>query len=342
MERRILLMGSVLLVFFTIGGISYAQSTKPIELKLAHAFTAMHTQHVNLFVPFANEVAERSKGRVKITIYPNEALGKAKDQYDMTVQGVTDIGQTIFGLTTGRFPLVEVVELPFLVSSSKIGSRIVWELYEKKYFEKEFSSVKVLTLFTLGPGHLILAKKTVRKLEDLKGMRLRSPGPQQTALLRQYGASPLTLSIADTYDALQHGMIDGMVSPISAITDFKLTELVKHVTISDIYVLAVGLVMNLDKWNSLPPDIQKIINESSGQRLSQMIGEAYDKSDSSAYAAAKKAGVEIYNLPEAERNRWVEKAKPVVDKWITDVEAKGLPGKKIYDEAYQLRQKYTK
>jgi TRAP-type C4-dicarboxylate transport system substrate-binding protein len=301
----------------------------------------LHNLHVGVFTPFAKELEERTKGRVKITIYGGEALGKAKDHYDNAVNGITDIALFIQGYTPGRFPLTQVIELPIGVPSAKVGSRVIWELYGK-YLKQEYPGVKLFTLWTHEPGHVHMARKPVHTLEDLRGLRLRSPGPIQTALVRELGASPLTMPVPELYDALNRGMADGTVIGFSAVKDFKLYEVLKHHTITNLYVMTMGLAMNLKAWNSLPPDIQKIMEELIGARLSEMAGNSFDKYDALGKEEAKRVGAEIYTLPPGEKKRWGERIRPVNEKWVKDMEAKGLPGRKIFEEACQLVEKYSK
>jgi TRAP-type C4-dicarboxylate transport system substrate-binding protein len=343
MKRNFYLLAILLSFFilFAMGRPSHAQVVKPIELKLSHFMSPMHNLHVDVFAPFAKTVEEKTNGRVKITIYPGEALGKAKDHYDMAAGGVTDLAFVIHGYTTGRFPLTSVIELPFLIPSAKVGSRVIWELYEKKFLT-EYPGVKVLSLWVHSPGHIHMAKKPVKTLEDMKGLRLRSPGPQQTLLLRELGVSPLTMPIPELYQAVQSGMADGAVIPFSAIVDFKLSDIIKHHTIGNLYVMSMSLVMNQKTWDSLPPDIQKIMEENSGPRMSEMAGTSYDSYDLKGVEAAKKVGATIYTPPSEEIKRWVDRSKSLTDKWIADMEAKGLPGKKIYEETRQILTKYTK
>ncbi|MDI6762907.1 MAG: TRAP transporter substrate-binding protein [Thermodesulfobacteriota bacterium] len=340
MKKRIFLLAMALfLVFiFATGKFSYAQAVKPIELKLSHFMSPMHNLHVDVLAPFAKEVEERTKGRVKVTIYPGEALGKAKDHYDMTMHGITDLALFIHGYTAGRFPLTSVIELPINVPSAKVGSRVIWELYDK-YLEQEYPGIKLLTLWTHGPGHLHMTKKPVTKLEDIKGLRIRIPGPLQTALLRELGVSPLTIPIPEVYDALQRGMAEGAVVPFSVIIDFKLYELTRYHTLSNLYVMSMGFAINPKTWNGLSPDIQKIIEELCGSRMSETAGASYDKYDSLGMEAAKKVKAEILSLSSEEKKRWADQIKPLNGKWIADMEAKGLPGKKIFDDARLLLEK---
>jgi len=197
-------------------------------------------------------------------------------------------------------------------------------------------------LQTSEPGQVHGTKKTVKVLSDFKGMRLRSPGPVQTSVLRALGGSPLTIPIPELYDSLQKGMADGALLPFSAIKDFKLGEVIKHHTIANLYVMTSGLVMNPNAWNSLSPGDQKIVDELTGIRMAEKSGEAFDRSADAAQEEAKKAGAEIYQLPLAERKAWMERAKPVIDTWIADMEKKGLPGRKVFQEAMSLVEKYSK
>jgi TRAP-type C4-dicarboxylate transport system substrate-binding protein len=341
MKRRFGLLAMVvfLVIFMAVGKSTYAQ--KPIELKLSHWMSPLHNLHVGVFIPFAKELEERTKGRVKITIYGGEALGKAKDQYDSAVNGITDIALFIQGYTAGRFPLTQVIELPIDVPSAKVGSRVIWELYGK-YLKEEYPGVKLLTLWTHEPGHVHMSKKPVKTLEDIRGLRLRSPGPIQTALVRELGASPLTMPVPELYDALNRGMADGTVIGFSAVKDFKLYEVLKYHTIANLYVMTMGLAMNLKSWDSLPPDIKKIMEEFIGVPLSQMAGNSFDKYDALGKEEAKRVGAEIYTLSPEEKKRWEDRIRPLNEKWVADMEAKGLPGRKIFEEARQLVAKYSK
>jgi TRAP-type C4-dicarboxylate transport system substrate-binding protein len=330
-----------LVILFAMGRSSHAQAVKPIELKLSHFMSPIHNLHVDVFTPFSKAVEEKTKGKVKITIFPGEALGKARDHYDMASTGVTDLAFVIHVYTTGRFPLTSVIELPFLIPSAKVGSKVIWELYDKKLLN-EYPGVKVLSIWVHSPGHFHMAKKLVKTLEDMRGLRLRSPGPQQTLLLREFGVSPLTMPIPELYQAVQSGMADGAVIPFSGIYDFKLSDIIKYHTIANLYVMSMSLVMNQNVWNNLPPDIQKIFEENSGVKMSEMAGASYDNCDLKGIEAAKKVGATIYTPPAEEKKKWGDRSKSLPDKWIADMEAKGLPGKNLYAEVQRLSEKFLK
>jgi TRAP-type C4-dicarboxylate transport system substrate-binding protein len=227
------------------------------------------------------------------------------------------------------------------VPSGKVGSRVIWELYGR-YLKQEYPGVKLLTLWTHDPGHLHMAKKPVRKLDDLKGVRLRSPGPMQMQVIKELGGSPLTLPVPELYDSLQRGMVDGTVIGFSAVKDFKLYEVLKYHTLANLYVMPMGMAINPKTWDSLPPDVQKIIEDLTGARMAETAGASFDQYDLIGQDFAKKAGAEFITLSPEEQKKWFDRIKPLNDKWVADMEAKGLPGKKIFEEASQLVQKYSK
>jgi TRAP-type C4-dicarboxylate transport system substrate-binding protein len=212
-----------------------------------------------------------------------------------------------------------------------------------KYLKQEYPGVKVLSLYTTDPGIILMTKKLVKLPEDLREMRVRSPGPQQTAMLKELGASPLSLPGPEVYDALQRGITEGVLTPTSALKDFRFHEVAKYYTGGvSLFTIPCALVMNLKAWNSLPPDIQQIFDDLAGARLSERIGRSVDQTALLSLEEAKKAGIQIYGLTSEEKKVWVNRVKPVNDKWIADMEAKGLPGKKVYEDAVKLSQKYSK
>ena len=320
---------------------SFASQEEQIELRFSTFLPLQHYGHVKVLAPFAKQLEERTKGRVKVTFYPMQTLGKAKDHYDMAVRGIADICTFLQIYTPGRFPLTEVMNLPLGISSAETASRIFWELSEK-YMKKEYADVKILQLATVDPAHIQTTKKPVKTLADLEGCKIRVGGPEQTEIIRAWGASPINLAVPDIYDAMHKGMIDGTLIGFSSLIDYRLIELVNYTTIVNGVSPTVGWVMNLQKWNSLPPDIQKIIDELTGLKVSVYQGKIFDEAAQLGMEEAKKKGGQIYKLPPAEMKIWMDKLKPVCDAWVADKEAKGLPGKAIYQDAVSLVEKYSK
>jgi TRAP-type C4-dicarboxylate transport system substrate-binding protein len=320
---------------------SCAAPEKPIELRFSMFVSTEHLTYTQVWSPWAQDLERRTQGRVKVIFYPSETLGKAKDHYNMAVTGVADVALTILGYTPGRFPLSEIIELPILWPSGAIGSRVAWEVYEK-YMKKEFSDVKLIQFGIVDPYHVMTAKKPVKSLADMSGLRLRSGNPRQAEMVRAWGASPINLTVADTYDSLQKGMVDGVFLNYSALRDYKLDEQLHNYTSLNFGAGQSAVVMSLKAWNSFPPDIQKIVDELSGSGLSVKVGAVFDKAAEIGFEQALKKGNKAYTLSEKERTAFVEKTKPIVDKWMENAEKKGLPGKQVYQEILTLADKYAK
>ncbi len=313
----------------------------PVELKMSHFMSEKHPMHVKLMAPFAEEVATATEGRVKITIYSGGALGKPPDQYDSAVTGVTDIAFGLHGYTPGKFPLTSVIELPNMVTSASSGSKVVWELYEKfPEIVAEHPGVKVLTIWAHDTGQIMTTKKPIRTMDDLKGLTLRAPTASHVAMVEAWGATAVQMPISELYDSLEKGVVGGCVVPYSAIKSFNLHDVVKYMTVGDFYVASFFLVMNLDSWEKISSKDQKIIEGLIGSRMSEIGGTAYDGGAKVGLQTAQEAGMEIYTLPAGELAKWRQALAPLYQKWVADMEAKGLPGQKVYDEAVRLAAQY--
>lgn len=347
-KRLLTLIGSIFLVLL-ITALPFvtacaeptpSPTAEPVELKMSHFMSPKHVQHADVMEPFAKEVEQATDGRVKITIYPGGALGKPPEQYDTAVTGITDIAFGLHCYTPGKFPLTSVLELPFMVTSAEAGSHVFWDLYEKfPEIAAEYPGVKILWLWTHDTGQL-LTNKPIRSMDDLKGMKLRCPGAYQKAAIEAWGAIPVMMPISELYDSLQKGVVDGTVIPLSAIYDFNLYDVAKYVTIGDFYVCTFFMVMNSDSWNKISLKDREIIEGLIGKRMSDKAGAVYDAGVELGIQACEEAGVEIYTLTPDELAEWKEALAPLHEQWITDIEAKGFPGEKIYNEAVKLAAKY--
>jgi TRAP-type transport system periplasmic protein len=338
---------AVMIVFFAaILGLgtapAQAASDKPIDLKFSLFLPPTHRIIQNVYNPWIKQIEERTNGKVKITIYPGGALGAAKDQYDLVLRGIADMTTHILAYTPGRFPLTDVMNMPLHVPSAKVGARVVWELYEK-YLNREFQNVKVLMISAHEPGQLLISNKTpVVSLKDLKGMKIKASWPSQIAMLKALGATALTLSVPETYDAMQKGMADGAWVGLSSLVDFKMIDVTKSQTLVNSTCALSAMVMNMDTWKKLPADVQKAFDELSGESLSVAQATEFDNTAREALELAKAKSQKIYELSPADRKLYGEKAQPVIDAWVTEMEKKGLPGKAVYQEALSLLAKYSK
>jgi len=324
MRREIVffILGLATLCVFTLSSSVPAQ-TKPIELTYSIFFPAPHKNTV-LATQWAEEINKRTNGRVKITMFPGGTLTPADKCYDGVVKGLSDIGMSVLAYTKGRFPLTEVIDLPLGYKSGLAATKLV-NAYYKKFKPKEFNDTKVLYLHAHGPG-ILHTKKPVKSLEDLKGMKIRSTGTA-AKIVKALGAAPVAMPMPETYDALQKGIAEGVMCPIEALEGWKLGEVVSSTTLNygSAYTIAFFVVMNKEKWNSLPPDIQKVFEEVSEEWI-EKTGKAWDEIDKSGMEFVKKRGNTIIALTKEEDERWVKAVRPVLDDYVKAMKEKGLPG----------------
>ncbi len=296
---------------------------KPIELTYSIFFPAPHKNTV-LATQWAEEINKRTNGRVKITMFPGGTLTPADKCYDGVVKGLSDIGMSVVSYTRGRFPLTEVIDLPLGYKSGLAATKLV-NAYYKKFKPKEFDDTKVMYLHAHGPG-ILHTKKPVAKLEDLKGMKIRSTGTV-AKIVGALGATPVAMPMPETYDALQKGIAEGVMCPVEALEGWKLGEVIKSTTLNygSAYTIAFFVVMNKDRWKSLPPDIQKTIEQVNEEWI-EKTGKSWDEIDTSGLQFTKKLGNQVIQLSKEEDERWVKAVKPVFDDYVKAMKEKGLPG----------------
>jgi TRAP-type C4-dicarboxylate transport system substrate-binding protein len=332
--------GALTLALVGLGFTPAWAQDKPIELKFSSWVATVHGHHTGVMVPWAKMVEEKSGGRLKITIYPGSTLGKAVDHYDLIKDGIADMGFTTPGYTPGRFPLIAVTELPLgLFKSSRGGSLALMSIFDK-YFKDEFKDVKVLWFWVHPPGHFHLAKRQVKVLEDLGGLKIRAATPMLVNMVKGLGATPVSIPAPDTYTALERGTVDGTIFPWEAISSFKIAEVLKHHVSSGLYVAPLFTFMNKKKYESLPADLRKVIDDLSGNWGAEFNGKVWDQNEFVGIEAIKKAGGTIYTLPAEERQRWLTKLKPIEEEWIKSMEAKNLPGRQLLSDLKEAIKKY--
>ncbi len=316
-------------------------NAKTIKLTYSNFFPPTHIQS-KLAEAWCREVEKRTGGKVKIDYYPGGTLTKARQIYDGVVNGLSDIGFSVFGYTRGRFPVMEVVDLPLGYTSGKVATKLVNAVYEK-FKPKELSDVKVMYLHAHGPGLIHTKGKAVRKMEDLKGLKIRSHGTS-AKVVKALGGTPVTMPMPETYQALQKGIVDGAVYPLEANKGWKLGEVIDYVTYetSIAYTTSFFVVMNLDKWNSLPKDVQKVIEEINKEWVVKH-GEAWDTSDEEGKKFLLSKGKKIVKLVSKEESaRWKAAVKPVLDEYVKTKSKKGLPAKEILDFAIKTLEQLNK
>jgi len=328
----------VLMIFSTIS--TAAAASKPLKLKMAHGWSPKHHCHA-ILDQWTKDVKQATDGRVEITIFPGGALSTAVQLYDSTRMGVADLAWFLQGYTPGKFPLTSVMELPFMATSGTQASQAIWALYQSSpKMQAEYQGVNVLSMWTVDTGQLMTARKVVRDVDGIKGLKLRIGSDTLKPTVEALGAVPILMGIGDLFDSMQKGVVDGTLLGTSAIRTFKLAPIMKGMTIGHFFVNAQAVGINQKIWQKISAADQKIIMDLAGMRMAKEMGMKYDSEGQVGFSDAKAAGVEIIDMPAGEMAKWKTAVAGIYKAWIADINAKGLPGQQTYDKALELIKKY--
>jgi len=338
-SRLIISMLAIFAVTFGLAILGPPQ-TLAAEITLSYAnFPPAPTFPCVQMERWKTEVEKRTNGKIKVNTFPGGTLLDAKGMMDGVIAGTADIGNLSMAYQPGRFIVTNATSLPLGIPNAKVGSMVLWDLWEK-YQPEEFAGVKVLAMFTTAPTN-IMSKVAVRSLDDLKGLDLRASGGA-AQILGAWGANPVGMPMPATVEALQKGVVKGLYSSLEVMKDFKFAESCKFVTMTDTVIYPFAVVMNQAKWDGLPDDVKKVIDDLRVEQ-SGWTGDYMDDHVKTAMEwAVKDQGVEVITLSPAEKAAWDAKLEPLTNKWIADAKAKGLPAEQIVSDIKALIQKYTK
>ena len=293
-----------------------------------------------LFIqPWCDKIAKESNNRLKCQSYPSMQLGGTPPQlYDQVRDGVADVVWTLPGYTAGRFPSMEAFELPFMMQNPEATSKALWD-YAQLHSQNEFKDVKPLAFHVHGDGVFHMTSKPVRTMADLKGLKLRAPTRQTNKFIAMLGATPVSMPVPQVGDAMSKGVIDGAVVPYEVVPSVKLQELAKFHSETDpaepaFYTSTFIFAMNKAKYESLPADLKKVIDNNSGQALSGEIGKAFLRADGIGKRMVNAATVNV--IPAAELAQWKQLGNQLAADWVTEMNGKGLNGTKMLEDAKAL------
>jgi len=283
------------------------------KLTFSIFFPPTHAQ-AKVAMDFAKEIEKRTQNRVEITCFPGGTLTGASQVYDGVVNGISDLGNSCFAYTRGRFPVMAVVDLPLGYLNGLVASRVA-DTFAIETRPEELDDVKVLYVHAHGPG-LLHTRKPVQTLEDLKGMKIRATG-LSAKIVEALGAVPVAMPQGGTYEALQKGVVEGTFGPIEVLKGWKQGEVIQYTTecFNVGYTTAMFVVMNLQKWNALPDDIKKIIDAASREWV-DVHGRAWDDADREGREYTLGLGNKIIPLSPEESSKWRAAVKPVIDDYI--------------------------
>lgn len=339
--------GMALALLAGASSIAGAQTNPKAEVTLyfQHYWPQTALTVKELVTPWCDTVAKESNQRIRCVTLPAMSGGGTPAQLvDRVKEGVDDLVLTVLGYTPGRFPRMEVFELPFMTKNAEAASKAAWD-YMNKHAMQEFTGMKVLAMWVHDEGQIHTKGKQIKTLEDFKGMKMRAPSRETTKLLQALGATPVGMPITGVTEAITKGTIDGTMVPWDAATSFRIHEAANLHTETPagspaLYTIGLLFAMNEKRYNALPADLKAIIDKHSGAQLSAKMGKMWDDSAAPARAKAVAAGNQFYTLPSAEVARWAEAAKPVQADWMIDMHKRGIDGRALFDDAKLLLSKY--
>ncbi len=314
-------------------------AAQEVTLKVAYFLPASSFANTLFITPWCERIAKESNNKMKCQMYPSMQLGGTPPQlFDQVRDGVADVVWTLPGYTAGRFPAVEVFELPFMMNNPESTSKAVWD-YVGQYASDEFKDVKALAFHVHGPGVFHMVKKPINTAADLKGLKMRAPTRQTNRFIALLGGTPVSMPVPQVGDALSKGVIDGAVVPYEVVPAVKIQELVKFHSETDpseaaFYTSVFIFAMNKAKYDSLPADLKKVIDNNSGQSLSGMVGKVFGDAD----AEGKKlvAANTINVIPKSELQKWKPLGQKLADAWVSDMNGRGKNGKQMLEGARTL------
>jgi TRAP-type C4-dicarboxylate transport system substrate-binding protein len=327
---------------FSLALAASAAAQDKIELKASTFVPPTHWFLTDGFNPWAEEMAKRTNGRVAIrTFAGNSPFGNVANQADQVAAGVTDIGWGLNGVPAGRYPRTGIMELPLVAATAKAAAKTFWSMRES-HLAEDYKGFKLLNLNCTNGLGFALREKVANKLDDLKGLRIRSPNNQIQSVLQFIGAVPVTMGPGQIYESLQKGTLDGATTGYDGVRGFRLEDVIKNYYVTRISLTCFHIVMNQRKYESLPADVRQAIDETTAKWVDTFTV-AWDKADALAQASAKAKGVVETRATDADRAEWKVRLKPVIDQLLANIEKQGVPNaREIHEEMVKRAAEHEK
>ena len=325
MGRRIVLLVFAVLLFFAT--YSVTDAAEVIKVKFSNFFPATHRTAV-VFDGFCKEIDKRTNGKVEMAYFLGGSLLTPTKTAAGVSTGIADIGLSHCSYTRGRFPVMEVMELPLGFPSAWIASHVANDYYDK-FKPKEWEDFYPL-LFSTGPPCVFYTlDKPVKNLEDLKGLKIRATG-RSADVVKALGANPIPMDIGDVYEAFRRGVLDGGVTGLDLMVGYKFGEVLKYTTESWKvgFVNTFYVVMNKRKWQTLPPDVKKVFTDVS-EEYKEKWAVAWNEADIEGREFQKSKGGQFIPLSDQESVRWQKATQPVIAAYKKDLVSRGYKDKEV-------------
>lgn len=313
-----------------------------IEVKVAEFVTPQHFMSQWL-VKWGEKLEKASNGRLVFKHFPGAQMAPAPAHYDLARTGQADVAWFLHGGTPGRFPLTELISLPYMVGSAEIGTKVLNDhTLRSKYLDAEHRGVHVLLLLTHQPGNVHTTKKPIRTADDMKGLRIRFAAPTIRDFVAALGGTPVGVPPPDQLEMLQKGTLDGVfIDYGGAGIAFKMGGTLKYSTEMYSYVSSFGVAMNPDFYQHLPADLRKLVDQSV-VGVEKEVGAGWDALDTVGKKLLVEGGDEVIRLSPQEDARFRKIGQQVVEARLNELEKKKLPARAVYQQMKDLSEKHAK
>jgi TRAP-type C4-dicarboxylate transport system substrate-binding protein len=315
-------------------GVAPLPAQAQVELSMSAWVPASHMLVRDGMVPWMKEVERVTQGRVKIKLLP-KPVTNAVNHFDAVRDGLADVAFVSHAYTPARFRLVTVGVLPFSGDNAEVNSVALWRIYSKHFLkEDEHKGVKLLTIYTHGPGIFWNARHPIKAIGDFAGLKIRVGGGIAADVANALGVNTISKPAPESYELLSSGVVDGVMFPGESIVSFKLDKLVKYATQfpGGLYSDSHSVIMNTDRWNKISKADQVAINSISNEVFSRNVGKAWDNNAGAGFAAFKAAGGEVVPASDALVKAVAERTAKFEQEWLKLVNDKGMDGKAILAE----------
>jgi len=303
---------------------AFPASAENVTLRFSSWLPANHWYVEGSILPYLKEIEEVTQGRVKVEMLP-KMVGTPQTQFDVTRDGLADMSWFVAGYTPGRFRMAEMGELAFNGSGTKTGAAFN-RVYNEHFAQyKEFDGVELLSIYTSSPFNVATKNREIHKIEDFKGLKLRSAAIGATEALNILGAVPILKSSTEAFEMLSTGAIDGsLMFPETVVSSNAIDLMNTYTIIPDGFFSSVqGVIINAESWARITPEDQAAIKAVSGEKFATRIGEAYERQNSLGYEGMKKANYKINELSAEETQKLKDLLKPIEEQWIVKAKEKG-------------------
>ncbi|MTH76791.1 TRAP transporter substrate-binding protein [Paracoccus aestuariivivens] len=331
-------MKTILMVGIAALAIAGTATAQEVTLRVHHFLSADAPMHKDVLQPWEKMVEEQSGGRIDVQLFPSMQLGgKPPQLFDQARDGIVDVSWTLLGYTPGRFPVSEAFELPFN-SGSATETTTALQQFQAKYMGDELKGVHPLLIHAPAAYKFHTKGKPIKAMADLAGLKIRTPSRMMTDGLAALGATPIGMPVPEIAQSLTTGVIDGAVIPWEVFGSLRIESVTKDhsefgVENGGLSTSVMALVMNQAKYDALPDDLKKVIDDNSGAALAALAGKAFDAAETAERQKAIDAGGVINVIPEADLAQWKTATQPVVDAWVKTMNDSGKDGQAMLDDA---------